>query len=503
MAFNKISDNQNLKKMKLFLIILLCLTGSSLFSQSNPQTGTKKVIISGKIADSLATTITKTPYIEFYENYNRENPDDCKTIPLKIVDGQFKVRIDLNNEIGYFTIKGIGKRDIRSVTYYQLMVTQGDSLFMKIDGENKVQFSGRGAEKMNYQHWAGDLLVSDLFIMKSDDSNSLQELISINRKNTVWHLALALDSLNKISSITDLRIKDVLRTNTASGITKNYLNSITRPYYFQDTTYLSKLKNEVNFLITQQNGFVITDPFVIKNAFMYLQYIFELNKAVGMIKYKSDMAPINFVYQNIKKEYDGLLRDKLIPFCFLESASLDTGALRYLPEAITIIKDLDSKRILQQLIASKSTGSRAYEFSLIGVKGESINLDDFKGKIVILKTYENGCIPCVWLSENLHPVAEHFKFRTDVVFLNVNGVQVDDKSFIAGVKLGVYGTKKSIYARTRGLGQKDPFFLFYKFTAFPSMIIIGKNGKLISGNPGKPHDDDTRLAFIKLIENNL
>jgi hypothetical protein len=236
---------------------------------------------------------------------------------------------------------------------------------------------------------------------------------------------------------------------------------------------------------------------------MYVQYAFELNKTVAMIRWKSVSPPIGMIYNNIKSEYQGLLKDKLIPFCFLEAAQQDTDSIALLSQAISIVKDSVSSVILQQIEKAKTPGVKAFNFNFIGIKKQLVRLNDFHGKIIVLKTYENGCIPCIMLSEKLDPIAEYFASRKDVVFLNVNGVQTEDNAFISGVKLGRYGTKHSIYVRTMGLGQRDPFFLHYKFTEFPSMLIIGKNGNVISANPVKPFDENSKKDFITLIEKNL
>ncbi|MDB5086744.1 MAG: AhpC/TSA family protein [Mucilaginibacter sp.] len=489
--------------MKKLISVFLLLSSLNSLAQSVTKIVPNRIIISGKISDSLIGSATNGPYIEFYSNYNRENPESCKIIPLHIENRKFSVTIEPENDISYFDLVGVGARMIRSVTFYQFMIARGDSIFMDIAHENDVRFSGLGSEKLNFQHWAGKLIVSDLKLLKSEDSNSLLQMMVDNKKRAIWHMALSLDSLNKDSSLNDNRIKDLLRTNTASAINKDYLNRITLPYYFPDTTYLNNLKREVNFLITQQNGFVIIDPFLIKNSYMYVQYVFELNKTVAMIRSKSQLAPVTIIYNNIKSEYQGLLKDKLIPFCFLEAALQDPVSMKLLPEAISIVRDADSRRLLQQIEQAKTPGVRAYNFSFIGVKRQAIKLDDFQGKVVILKTYENGCVPCIALSEKLDPIAEYFKSRKDVVFLNVNGVQTEDRAFEAGVKLGKYGTKHSIYARTTGLGQRDTFFLHYKFTEFPSMLIIGKDGNVISANPTKPFDERSKKDFIALIESNL
>ncbi len=457
-----------------------------------------QIIISGIVPDSMMETINKAPYITYYNNYNLEDPSSREIIPLNITCGKFSVTIIPQGELGYFDIGG---GMLRSITNNEFLIERGDSVVMNITNLNDVVFSGRGAEKLNYQNWAGKFIWSDTKLWGPKDK--MADIMDYDKRRAVRFMAVAMDALGKKTDLNKMQIKDLIRLNTASSISKQYLNSILSPAYFSDSSYYQKVKEEVNFLITQQNGFVVSDSTLVQNSFMYVQYLFELNKAIAMIKTMSDRAPASIVYNNIKSEYTGLLRDKILPYCFLTMLKRNPDVIRFLPEALALVKDSVSQQILKQVAIAKSTGVKAYNFTLERLDGRQIKLSDLKGKVVILETYYNGCMPCRELAIHMEPIADYFKDKKDVVFINMDGVAKDLKVFEKGAKSGKYGSKQSIYTWTNGLGERHPMLLYYQYNSFPNLLIIGKDGNVISANPEKPLDEASKMNFISLINQHL
>jgi hypothetical protein len=486
--------------MRKYIAFLLIFGSLNSLAQNLKPEATSQIVILGKLSDAVIASV-KTPLtLEVFTNYNYQYPAPLKTIPIIVKNGKFKVKFTPNTDVIYFDLTGVDL--IKSNTEHFFLAGKGDSVFMDITS-NAVSFSGKGAKKMNFQHWAGELMYSNLKFLKSSDTKDLIQFLSYKKRLAIWNMALTLDSLNKDSSISNPTIKNILRLSSASSINEQYLNGITFPKYFSDTVYLNTLKHEVNFLIVQQNGFVETNTYLIKNSFEYVEYLFELNKIIAEIRVKNRMVPVSIVYQNIKSEYTGILRDKLLPFCFLTMLKQDTGAIKYLPDALSIVSDSNSRQILLQARKAKSPGVQAFKFNFQRLNGKPIKLDDFKGKIVILETYFNGCVYCKLLAEHMEPITEYFKNRNDVIFISVDGEAKDYNTFKNGANSGSYGSKQSIYAWNGGLGQKDPFLIYYQYNSFPNILMIGKDGNIISANPAKPFDKTTQQNFIKLIEENI
>lgn len=480
------------------MIAAMLFSSLNVVAQNIRNLSSNQIVITGTIPDSMTETVKNALYITFYNNYNLEDPRSRQIIPFNIVDGKFKVKIMPEGNFGYFDVGG---GILRSITNNEFLIERGDSISMDIRNLNDVVFSGKGADKLNFQNWAGKFIWSDRKLWGPNDK--MEDIMKYNRKRAVKFMAVAMDVLNRDTAINNINIKNLLRLNTASSISKQYLNSITSYNDFSDSTYNKELKEEINFLITQQNGFIETDPDLLCQSFMYIQYLFELNKAIAIIKTKSYKAPASIVYNNIKSEYSGILRDKILPYCFLGMLKHDPDAIKYLPEALTLVKDSVSNQILKQVAIAKLPGVKAYDFSLKTVDGKQINLSDLKGKVIILETYYNGCSPCRELSIHMEPIAEYYKGKKDVVFINMDGVAKDFKTFEKGAKSGKYGSRQTIYTWTNGLGERHPMLLYYQYYSFPNLLIIGKDGNVISANPERPFDEISRIKFISLINQHL
>jgi len=482
------------KSINALLLILLSL---AVFAQPNKVN--QQIVIAGKISDSMMPLVTKAPYITLYSNYNQDNTASQRIVPLNIKGGEFKIEVSSEEGLLYFDF---GNGMIRSITNDVFLISQGDSIYMDIKGKNDVLFSGKGAEKLSYQNWAGKFINSDK--KKWGPNDNMVDHMLYNRKRAIRFLALTLDQLNKDTSINDVKIRNILRLNVASSISRQYLNSITNDVYFTDTAYYNKLKGEVNFLITQQNGFVVNDSYLIENSFMYVQYLFELNKAIAKIRTKSWKVPISIVYNNIKAEFRGILLDKLIAYCFLDLLKIDSEGLQYLPKALTLVHDSACKALLTQIKNARSKGVKAFDFDLQTLDHKRIKLNDLKGKVIILETYYAGCVPCRQLSINMESIAEYFKSRKDVVFISLDGIAKDFYTFEKGAKSKEYGYKQSIYAWTEGLGIQHPLLTFYNYNSFPNLLIIGKDGGIISAQPERPFNDEgSKTAFKEFINKNL
>ncbi|MNN48514.1 hypothetical protein D3C81_1629960 [compost metagenome] len=106
------------------------------------------------------------------------------------------------------------------------------------------------------------------------------------------------------------------------------------------------------------------------------------------------------------------------------------------------------------------------------------------------------------MAENLKPIAEYFKNNKNVVFLSVSADR-DISTWKKSVSKEIYTNKHSIDLFTEGRGFDHPMIKNYKIRAYPSLILIGKNGKIISTSVIKPYNETDRKMLIQLIEKNI
>lgn len=129
--------------------------------------------------------------------------------------------------------------------------------------------------------------------------------------------------------------------------------------------------------------------------------------------------------------------------------------------------------------AMLSIGHAAPEFTAQNVKGESVSLADFKGKVVVLEWITLGC-PFVgkhYKSGNMPTLQETYTAK-DVVWLTINSSGKGKSGYHEPAKMAeiaaIEGNKASHFLMdTDGKIGKA-----YGAKVTPHMFIIGKDGKL-------------------------
>ena len=123
------------------------------------------------------------------------------------------------------------------------------------------------------------------------------------------------------------------------------------------------------------------------------------------------------------------------------------------------------------------TGTPAPEFKLTDTNGKEIQLKDFKEKVLLIDFWFKDCAPCHALFNQLKTVKNHFE-NQEVVFLNVS---IDTKAvWTAALK---QFNIKGVHAYTQGLSGKHPMIAAYKVAAYPTMVLIDKQGKISNATP--------------------
>lgn len=124
-------------------------------------------------------------------------------------------------------------------------------------------------------------------------------------------------------------------------------------------------------------------------------------------------------------------------------------------------------------IYSFQVGSPAPEFKLETLEGQTVSLQDFRGKNVVLNFWATWCPPCRSEMPDMQQLSEE---RSDVVVLAVNLQEARDpvSSFITK-----YGLRFPVlFDRTGEVSQA------FKVSSLPTSFFIDKNGNIASFNVG-------------------
>jgi thiol-disulfide isomerase/thioredoxin len=116
----------------------------------------------------------------------------------------------------------------------------------------------------------------------------------------------------------------------------------------------------------------------------------------------------------------------------------------------------------------------AFEFRLSGLRGPSLRLADFRGKILVIDFWATWCVPC----RAQHPLLEQLKakYRPDagVAFVSINSDE--DRAAV-----------KPFLAQQKWSGDiyfEDGLALFYRVSSIPTTMVFNARGEMVSRLPG-------------------
>jgi len=141
---------------------------------------------------------------------------------------------------------------------------------------------------------------------------------------------------------------------------------------------------------------------------------------------------------------------------------------------------------------SVKTGDAAHEFALKDLAGKEVTLASLKGKVVLLDFWATWCGPCKAAMPTIQKISEEYAGKPVAVF----GVNTWEKTEGAAKKY--IESKKYTYGC---LLAGDDLAKSYGVPGIPTLIIVGKDGKIAFAEVGL--EDDTGNALRKIIDAEL
>ncbi|MEC5147107.1 redoxin domain-containing protein [Chitinophaga sp. 212800010-3] len=226
-------------------------------------------------------------------------------------------------------------------------------------------------------------------------------------------------------------------------------------------------------------------------AIRYLNYLLQKAEADYYVQHRYE-CNVKAVYEWLKTHYSGRLRDRLLAQKLMQDFSAGNPPEDQewcVRDYLTIVQNNTCKEAIAGLYGKArkglSKGNTAPAFSLTDIQGRTVSLDQLNGKVVLLHFY-NGADP---LLQALSEIKGCFD-ETRVTFVNIccNGTP---RKELPGWLLNMNDQHRELLSQ-------------YNINKYPSLIVIGKNGKIYAVRPPDPATDHgtalTNIIYDALLQ---
>ncbi|MBN9382777.1 MAG: thioredoxin family protein [Chitinophagaceae bacterium] len=461
-------------------------------------------------ADDLTKndTLTLRIFSYYYPVNDRISPKYIKASLHK--NGRFQFVIPVESNFGYFEIGKIvdDSNTIGSVINYQLLIygrywEKDDDITIHLKRvsagkDYKITFSGKGSLKYIAKAQADSAFNSAELESKSglDENFTYHDMF----KNRVEH---AVQILNKYKAKISFSAYNVLKADFL------FENS-----YFRFSRMRECFKKNINNYPTEGKEAIIKllDQQIVKiedSADIPDQYLsrskeyseFTIRRLQTLLYLKntnwSDISQ-DSIYFLIKKNYKGILRDKLISYALLNYETPENFSFIY-KEALQITETPYYRNKIKELFYKRAPQTTAFNFTLRDTSGNFHTLTGLRGKIVLLDFWFTGCGGCSHFYKNvLSTIEKQFENDTNVVFISISADQYIP-SWKSGIQSGQYTGKESLNLYTNGKGYAHPLIQYYNVQTYPTAILIDQNGNIAKFNTSDLYDSKRLALSISLL----
>jgi len=429
--------------------------------------------------------------------------------------GRFSFRVRLTGNFSYINIDFPSKGELnghielfngnRNLDGY--IIQPGDQIFLRNYLNNDIVFfNGKGSAKYNAHYLLS--LHDKLFYANPDNQLSYEnaeQFLSWFRK---------LDSL-KATQLAELSLYKHQMDKTVYGAMSNEIifeagykkrnavgQRIMHPALYKEKiapaqltswrTYMHKSAAEDKMELNLYGSFSGLSG-------SYWAYISGIYRTDSCLLKGKDFHATD-LYHYITAEFTGNGRELLLTgfLCHYEHAQanvvpdfplLVNSSMAYFtnPDFINNVKRI------QQLYLK---GVQLPDFALPDTNGVIHHLADYRGKVIVIDTWHNGCGACIAMAPHLAKVAKAFSADERVVFLSICCYTAKDK-WRQLVSQETYSSKDEVNLFAAD-AERNAFLKRTFWYGDPTLMIIGKNGMFLN-NPDEPGEADHGRRLTEAI----
>ncbi|MCH7408969.1 thioredoxin family protein [Belliella sp. DSM 111904] len=231
-------------------------------------------------------------------------------------------------------------------------------------------------------------------------------------------------------------------------------------------------------------------PIVVQSS-EYLNYLLEIVKS----NYKMREGPLD----SLLLTYPSPIKDILVAKFYVKyHRSIEDIDARL----SSVLGQLSEQWVIDELttlLRSKQKGAPFKDVLLVNQQGEPFFISELKNKAVFIDFWFTGCKACINFYEtSIKPLETKLKDNQEVVFVSIN-VDRNKSTWEKSVETGRYTSPEAINLYIGE--QREELLSHYHINAFPSQILLDKQGNLYrAGNLPKSVDELEELINKTLIE---
>lgn len=498
--------------MKTIQIIIIVLFVSN-FCVGQTVSPSNKTIITGKIWVSPNDTLTITYYPYKLGDTHIGGIVTKHSNP----DGSFRLEIENMEHPYYFTIASTKKH---SILLNNHLLEPGDSLMIISDKEaiqNKENakqsfftITGHNADKnqlLDFFEFANRRFkISGLITSIINKYSNLREALTVEQKNSQRYK----EYMDSLITAHHFSIQAKTREQLLLDLKIKGINGLLSVYSHLKEKYTSKEASARALQELQNDYQEIVNPMVKKLTQDYtypaissdfadmavVKTLIDTKIQQGGEQLISGMQCLDILQQwpvNCREQITTTLMAYLYTYGY---------NVKNIPEIFPALASRVTSPALHSIIQNfkqlYAPGKTVPSFQLTGMNGEAIHISDYKDKIVVLDFWFTGCRGCVQMAKILKIVKERLTHEEDIVFMSVS-IDKDKETWLKSVAEEIYTHADFINMYTGGDAMDHPLIKYYTITAYPRVMIIGKNNKLFTANPHMPRNYNEIELFVQDI----
>ncbi|MEM9986281.1 MAG: TlpA disulfide reductase family protein [Bacteroidota bacterium] len=224
-------------------------------------------------------------------------------------------------------------------------------------------------------------------------------------------------------------------------------------------------------------------------------WVISVGKAHTLWLRKSDTLLTRIIEQTTRGDIDYYHQIDLVQQQYNQPA-FEAAALydeRALPPGMQAVEDQAKPAVSP--VATASSGETAPAWRLTTLQGDSLSLEDLRGKIVLLDFWYVGCVPCVKAMPHLQQIHDDYQERGVVVVgFNPTGQDLQQQA--------AFLQKQGISYPVVHSAEDTDWAARYAVEGWPTLFVIDREGRMVHkerGFTGK--SSETKLR--KVIEEQL